>query len=97
MVEEVGRSSELDELADVLATSASAESERDRLMTVLDACRDGVVVVDADGNEVYRNPAAGRYREARHADAVAASNIASLLDDARQGAARERTLSLIHI
>ena len=82
------------ELADVLATSASAESERDRLMTVLDACRDGVVVVDADGNEVYRNPAAGRYREARHADAVAASNIASLLDDARQGAARERTLAL---
>ena len=65
------------ELADVLATSASAESERDRLAMVLDACRDGVVVVDADGNEVYRNPAAERYREARHADAVAAGNIAS--------------------
>jgi two-component system sensor histidine kinase SenX3 len=82
------------ELADLLATSASAESDRDRLALVLDACRDGVVVVDADGNEVYRNAAAERYREARHADAVAASNIASLLDEARQGVSWERELGL---
>jgi two-component system sensor histidine kinase SenX3 len=82
------------ELADVLATSASAESDRDRLAMVLDACRDGVVVQDSEGNEVYRNPAAERYREARHADAVAASNIASLLEEARQGTSWERELGL---
>ena len=82
------------ELAGVLATSASTESERDRLAMVLDACRDGVVVVDADGNEVYRNAAAERYREARHADAVAASNIAALLEEARQGTSWERELGL---
>lgn len=82
------------ELADVLASSASAESERDRLALVLDVCRDGVVVVDADGNEVYRNPAAERYREARHADAVAAGNIAALLEEARLGTSWERELGL---
>ena len=41
------------------------------------------MVVDADGNEVFRNPAAERYREARHADAVAAGAIAELLERAR--------------
>ncbi len=82
------------ELAGVLATSASTESERDRLAMVLDACRDGVVVVDADGNEVYRNAAAERYREARHADAVAASNIAALLGEARRGTSCEHELGL---
>ena len=82
------------ELADVLATSANAESDRNRLAMVLDASRDGVVVVDADGHEVYRNPAAERYREARHADAVAANNIAKLLEEARQGVAWERELGL---
>jgi two-component system, OmpR family, sensor histidine kinase SenX3 len=82
------------ELADVLATSASTESERDRLALVLDMCRDGVVVVDADGNEVYRNAAAERYREARHADAVAAGNIAALLEEARRGLSCERELGL---
>jgi len=82
------------ELAGVLASSASAETERDRFAIVLDACRDGVVVVDADGNEVYRNAAAERYREARHADAVVAGAISMLLDEARQGTAWERELSL---
>jgi two-component system sensor histidine kinase SenX3 len=82
------------ELADVLANSARAAGERDRLASVLDACRDGVVVVDAEGKEVYRNPAAERYRQARHADAVVAGNIAMLLDEARIGTAWERELGV---
>ena len=45
----------------------------------------GSIVVDADGREVFRNAAAERYREARHADAVAAGAITELLDDARAG------------
>jgi len=53
-----------------------------------------VIVVDADGNEVYRNPAAERYRKARHADAVAAGAIAELLEQARAGHAVDRELQL---
>ena len=41
---------------------------------------DGVVVVDSDGAEVFRNAAAERFRHARHADAVAARAITELLD-----------------
>jgi len=53
-----------------------------------------MVVVDADGREVFRNAAAERYREARHADAVVAGAISELLDDARTGRASERELQL---
>jgi two-component system sensor histidine kinase SenX3 len=56
--------------------------------------RHGVVVVDAEGREVFRNSAAERYRVARHADAVAAGAITELLDDARAGNASERELQL---
>lgn len=53
-----------------------------------------MIVVDADGREVFRNAAAERYREARHADAVAAGAIAELLELARSGHASERELQL---
>ena len=46
--------------------------QRDRFRAVLDELRQGVLVLDADGIEVFRNPAAERYREARHSDAVVA-------------------------
>jgi two-component system sensor histidine kinase SenX3 len=82
------------ELAGLTAVAAGAEIERNRLAATLDACGDGVVVVDRDGNEVYRNPAAGRYREARHADAVAAAAIASLLTDANAGIECDKELPL---
>jgi two-component system sensor histidine kinase SenX3 len=52
------------------------------------------VIVDADGHEVYRNPMAERYRDARHADAVAAGAIAELLHRARSGTACDRELQL---
>ncbi len=56
--------------------------------------RHGAVVVDAEGHEVFRNAAAERYREARHADAVAAGAISELLELARSGEACERELQL---
>jgi two-component system sensor histidine kinase SenX3 len=52
------------------------------------------VVVDAKGDEVYRNVEAERYREARHADAVAAGAVAELLETARLGDACNRELQL---
>ena len=38
-----------------------------------------MIVLDADGREVFRNPAAERYREARHADAVVAGALDALV------------------
>ena len=71
-----------------------ARGERDRLAATLAALRHGVVVVDGEGREVYRNAQAERYREARHADAVAAGAIAELLDQARAGRTIDRELQL---
>jgi two-component system sensor histidine kinase SenX3 len=82
------------ELADVLASATTAEIERDRLAGVLHALRDGVIIVDADGNEVFRNAAAERYRAARHTDAVVAGNVQMLLEEARMGTSWERELGL---
>ena len=53
-----------------------------------------MIVVDASGTEVYRNPAAERYRAARHADAVAAGAIADALEQARGGDIINRELQL---
>jgi two-component system sensor histidine kinase SenX3 len=55
---------------------------------------DGVVVVDRDGNEEYRNTAALRFRDARHAEALAEHAVAQLLERARAGEAAERELPL---
>jgi two-component system sensor histidine kinase SenX3 len=72
----------------------TAESQRDRLGAALAELQHGIIVVDSRGNEVYRNPAAQRYRRARHADAVAAGAIAELLEQARAGRAVDRELQL---
>jgi two-component system sensor histidine kinase SenX3 len=68
--------------------------ERDLLAAALADLRHGVVVVDADGHEVFRNAAAERYRAPRLADAVAAGAITDLLEHARSGRAIERELQL---
>ena len=68
--------------------------QRERLLAVLDELRQGVLVLDADGIEVFRNPAAERYREARHADAVVAGALDALVSRALDGEACERELQL---
>src|SRR4029077_10410681 len=70
------------------------EVERQRLAGALAASPDGVIVVDSSGEEVLRNAAAERYRDARHADALAKDVIAQLLAQALLGVASERELSL---
>ena len=51
---------------------AASRCSATAVLAALDELRQGVFVLDADGVEVFRNPAAERYREARHSDAVVA-------------------------
>jgi two-component system sensor histidine kinase SenX3 len=80
--------------ADATAAAARARMQRDRLAAALASSGEGVVVVDADGIEVFRNAAAARFQQARHADAVAEGTIASLLERALAGEPCEQELHL---
>ncbi|MEX1008459.1 MAG: ATP-binding protein [Acidimicrobiia bacterium] len=80
--------------ADSTTAANRSRSQRDRLAAVLSSSAEGVVVVDADGIEVFRNAAAARFRHARHADAVAESTITSLLERALAGETCEHELHL---
>jgi two-component system sensor histidine kinase SenX3 len=86
---------EVERLAhDATATAARARVQRDRLAEVLGSAIEGVVVIDADGIEVFRNAAAARFRDARHANAVAERTIASMLERALGGEASADELHL---
>jgi len=74
--------------------AATLAANRQLLADALDGAVDGVVVVDADGNIVARNPFAERFTHARHADALAEDVIDELLARAREGWAGERELQL---
>jgi two-component system sensor histidine kinase SenX3 len=65
-----------------------------RLITALDSVPDGVIVVDAEGREEFRNVAALRFRNARHAEAIAEHAVDQLIERARQGEVAERELPL---
>jgi two-component system, OmpR family, sensor histidine kinase SenX3 len=74
--------------------AAAAAAERELLREAVHGFVDGVVVVDADGTLVARNPVAERFRGARHADALAEEALDELLDRARHGEPGERELQL---
>ncbi len=65
-----------------------------RLTGALDAVPDGVIVVDTDGREEFRNTAALRFRDARHAEALAEHAVDQLLDRACRGQVGQRELPL---
>ncbi len=77
-----------------LIETETVGEQRDRFVAVFDELRQGVLVLDAEGNEVFRNPAAERYREARHSDAVVASALDALVSRALNGERCERELQL---
>jgi two-component system, OmpR family, sensor histidine kinase SenX3 len=81
-------------LAESVDDIAVLEDQRNRLAAALGEIADGVIVVDADGDEMFRNTAAERYRDARHSDAVAASEIATMLTNACAGETIKRELQL---
>ncbi|HEX3667661.1 MAG TPA: ATP-binding protein [Acidimicrobiia bacterium] len=68
--------------------------ERESLAGAVAAFEDGVVVVDANGNEVMRNAAGERFRGARHADALVEDALRTLLASARRGERSQRELQL---
>ena len=81
-------------LAAAIEQSELAIGQRDRLLAALDELPQGVLVLDADGLEVFRNPAAERYRDARHADAIVAGALDALVSRAQNGERCERELEL---
>ncbi len=81
-------------LARALQETDTVVGQRDRLLAALDELRQGVLVLDADGIEVFRNAAAERYRDARHADAVVAGALDALISRALNGERCERELQL---
>jgi PAS domain-containing protein len=68
--------------------------ERESLAGAVAAFEDGVVVVDARGNEVMRNAAGERFRGARHADALVEDAMRTLLGPALRGERAQRELQL---
>jgi two-component system sensor histidine kinase SenX3 len=83
-----------DTLAEAIADGLEANEQRDRLLAALGELPDGVLILDASGDEAFRNRAAERYREARHADAVVAGAIDALIARALAGERCERELQL---
>jgi two-component system sensor histidine kinase SenX3 len=87
--------SDLEEaLAGAIGESTEITEQRDRFEAVLGELRDGVVVLHPDGKEAFRNPAAERYREARHADAVVAAALDGLISRALGGERCEREVQV---
>jgi len=68
--------------------------ERESLAGAVAAFEDGVVVVDANGNEVMRNAAGERFHGARHADALVEDALRTLLAPALRGERAQRELQL---
>jgi two-component system, OmpR family, sensor histidine kinase SenX3 len=68
--------------------------ERESLAGAVAAFEDGVVVVDAKGNEVMRNAAGERFHGARHADALVEDALRTLLAPALRGERAQRELQL---
>ena len=69
------------------------ESET-RLRLSLDAITQGVVMADPAGVELYRNPYAQPFADARHGEALVEAAVAELLAEAAQGRAVEREVEL---
>ena len=72
----------------------AAEVAAAQLAHGLNAVPDALVIVDRDGNEVFRNQAATRFADARHSDAVAAQLLARLVTRALAGEICTRELPL---
>jgi two-component system sensor histidine kinase SenX3 len=72
----------------------SAAASARQLVEGLHAVSDALIIVDGVGNEVFRNAAAVRFRDARHSDAVAAHLLDRLIARALDGEVCTRELPL---
>jgi two-component system, OmpR family, sensor histidine kinase SenX3 len=85
---------EVDEPLERSGSRGDIERERESLAGAVAAFEDGVVVVDARGNDVMRNTAGERFRGARHADALVEDALRTLLAPALRGERAQRELQL---
>ena len=76
------------------ASVEAADLAAERLAQGLHAVPDAIVIVDRDGAELFRNRAAARFAEPRHADAVAAQLLDRLIARALAGEICTRELPL---
>jgi two-component system sensor histidine kinase SenX3 len=80
--------------ADATRSAERFLRQRDRLAAALADSVEGVVIVDRDGVEVFRNAVAERFRNARHADAVVEKTIGAFVERAIAGESVEEDLQL---
>jgi len=76
------------------ASVEAAGTATERLAQGLHAVPDAIVIVDRDGAELFRNRAAARFADPRHADAVAAQLLDRLIARALEGETCTRELPL---
>ena len=74
--------------------SQAGQHTRDLLVEALRRLPDGVIVCDAEGAEVFRNPAAQAMGGNDLTDALVLDAVTSMLESARAGVAQRRTLEL---
>ena len=77
-----------------ISTQEVAEESRNESQLVLDALDLGIVVVDVQGREVYRNKAAEDITGARHADVLVDAIVERLLIAAHRGSAVTEQMQL---
>src|SRR6185436_15591805 len=82
---------ELERLRSRVVTSASRVAA---LREALDAIPLGVIIGDRTGAITYRNPAADRFLDARHGEALVEAAIRELIGDAIEGEPTTRSLDL---
>ncbi len=80
---------------DAVETSLAEEPRTNGTLDVLNALRLGVVIVDADGNEVFRNEAASEVTGVRHADVLVDEVVERLNRAASVGAAASEQVELV--
>ncbi len=83
------------QLADEIERTSVLARERDRIAEAFDALDDGVIVADAQGDELVRNTAARALGAARRTGVLADEASAALLDAARRGVPSEQELALV--
>lgn len=82
------------QVADANEVASRFRTQRDRLAAALADSVEGIVVVDRDGVEVFRNEVAERFRNARHAGAVVERTIGAMLEVAVAGEEAVQDLQL---
>jgi two-component system, OmpR family, sensor histidine kinase SenX3 len=82
------------ELERLRSRVVTASTRADALGEALDAIPLGVIIGDRTGAVVYRNPAAARFLDARHGEALVEAAIRELIGDAIEGERTSRSLDL---